>query len=70
MKRRDFLVKTGCAFAGLVATLAILKQGTVEGMQFREENTKYKIDIEIHESKGFCWFGRHKKGDKFNLNWA
>ena len=39
MKRREFLVKTGCAFAGLVATPAILKQGIAEGMTYKR---KYK----------------------------
>ena len=62
MKRREFLVKTGCAFAGLVATPAILKQGIAEGMTYKR---KYKIDIEIYERKGYCYYGHNKIGIKF-----
>ena len=62
MRRRDFLVKTGCLFAGLAATPSLLRP---EIAIAAEQKQKYKIEIEIYEVNGFCYYGRHNKGDKF-----
>ena len=34
-------------------------------VESKEKKQKYKIEIEIYEVNGFCFFGNHKKGDKF-----
>ena len=60
MKRRDFLGKTGCGFAGLIASPMMFSMGNAGG---QEEKRKYKIDIEIYEAREDTWC--HKKGDKF-----
>ena len=60
MKRREFLGKTGCAFAGLVAAPVVFNRSG-EGQETKKR--KYKIDIEIYEAREDTWC--HKKGDKF-----
>jgi len=60
MKRREFLGKTGCAFAGLVAAPVVFNRSS-EGQETKRR--KYKIDIEIYEAREDTWC--HKKGDKF-----
>ena len=62
MQRRDFLLKTGCLFAGLIAAPSLFKQEIASGATNEQ---KYKIDIEIYEVNGFCYYGRHRKGDRF-----
>ena len=59
MKRREFLGKTGCGVAGVVAAtsgLALSKEGV-------QKRRRYKIEIEIFENKKNrqC----HKVGEKF-----
>ena len=60
MKRREFMSKTGCGFAGLVASPLAFNVTNAGG---QAKSRKYKIDIEIYEAKkdSKC----HKKGDKF-----
>ena len=60
MKRREFLGKTGCACAGLVAAPILFNKESVGGQSKKRE---YKIDIEIYEARDDTWC--HKKGDKF-----
>jgi len=60
MERREFLSKTGCGIASLLATPLILTANQNEDPPKRR---KYKIEIEIFEARedSQC----HKKGDKF-----
>lgn len=60
MKRRDFIGKTGCGFAGLVAAPVMLSPSILEG---QENNRRYKIEIEIYEAREDTWC--HHKGDRF-----
>ncbi|MGD8537784.1 MAG: hypothetical protein PVI66_03605 [Candidatus Aminicenantes bacterium] len=60
MNRRDFLGKTSCGFAGLVAAPVLFGGGNTIG---QEKRRKYKIDIEIYEARDDTWC--HKKGEKF-----
>ncbi len=60
MERREFLEKTSCGVAGLVAAPFML------GLNQEEEQPKrrkYKIEIEVYEAREDSWC--HKKGDKF-----
>ena len=60
MKRREFLEKSGCGFAGIVAATAGMEVTKGEAQARR----RYKIEIEITENKNnrTC----HKVGEKFN----
>lgn len=60
MKRRDFLGKSSCGIAGLVAAPMMFERAALAGQAKRK---KYKIDIEIYEAREDTWC--HKKGDKF-----
>lgn len=60
MKRREFMSKTSCGFAGLMASPLAFNSVYVGG---QEKRRKYKIDIEIYEAREDTWC--HKKGDKF-----
>lgn len=64
MIRREFLGKSGCCFAGLVA-LPVIAESAALGEQEDEQpkRKKYKIDVEIYEAREDTWC--HKKGDKF-----
>ena len=48
MERRDFLEKSGCGFAGLVAAPILLGPDMVQG---QERRRRYKIEIEIYETR-------------------
>lgn len=60
MKRREFMSKTSCGFAGLMASPFAFNAANAGGQAKRR---KYKIDIEIYEARADTWC--HKKGDKF-----
>jgi uncharacterized repeat protein (TIGR04076 family) len=60
MKRREFLGKTGCAFAGLLSSSVLINRKSEGGQSGRQ---RYKIEIEIYEAREDTWC--HKKGDKF-----
>lgn len=60
MKRREFLGKTGCAFAGFIAASSALN---LKDAGAQSDRRRYKIDIEIYEAREDTWC--HKKGDKF-----
>ena len=60
MRRREFIGKTGCGVACMVAAPLWL-HSVQEGEQ--PKRRKYKIDIEIYEAREDTWC--HKKGDKF-----
>ena len=64
MKRRDFMGKAGCGFAGLAA--APLAFGFAEGQEQPPppRGPRYKLEIEIFEARTDSWC--HKKGDKFS----
>ena len=61
MKRRDFIEKAGCSFAGLAA-VPFLANTVQEGETQRRR--KYKIEIEIYEAREDTWC--HEKGDTFS----
>ena len=58
MERRDFIGKSGCGLAGLVAVPTIVTIG-----EEQSQKKRYKIDIEIYEAREDTWC--HKKGNKF-----
>lgn len=60
MKRREFLGKSGCGLAGLMAAPILPVPGAAAG---QAGGKKYKIDIEIFEAREDSWC--HKKGEKF-----
>ena len=60
MKRRDFIGKTGCGFAGMVSAPFWLH---AEQEEEPPKKRMYKIEIEIYEAREDTWC--HKKGDKF-----
>ncbi len=60
MKRREFLGKSGCGMAGLMAAPMMFNPGSVAGQERRK---RYKIEIEIYEAREDTWC--HKKGDTF-----
>lgn len=60
MNRRDFLGKSGCGIAGLMAAPMMFDSSAGGG---QDKKKKYKIDIEIYEAREDTWC--HKKGDKF-----
>ena len=60
MKRRDFIGKSGCGIAGLMAAPMMFDKSVLAG---QTQKKKYKIDIEIYEAREDSWC--HKKGDKF-----
>ncbi len=60
MKRREFLGKTGCGVASIMAAPVALYPSLGSG---QEKRRKYKIDLEIYEAREDTWC--HKKGDKF-----
>ena len=60
MKRRDFICKSGCSVAGLMAAPMMFDSAALAG---QEKRKKYKIDIEIYEALENTWC--HKKGEKF-----
>jgi len=60
MKRREFLGKSGCGLAGLMAAPILPVPGAAAGQAGAK---KYKIDIEIFEAREDSWC--HKKGEKF-----
>ena len=65
MERREFLNKTGCGVAGLIAGAAasdVLGAETPAPPR-PARPSRYKIDIEIFEARPDSWC--HKKGDKF-----
>ena len=66
MERREFLNKTGCGVAGLIAgTAASGALGAETPAPPRPARPpRYKIDIEIFEARPDSWC--HKKGDKFS----
>ena len=65
MERREFLNKTGCGVAGLIAgTAASGALGAETPAPPRPARpSRYKIDIEIFEARPDTWC--HKKGDTF-----
>ena len=65
MERREFLNKTGCGVAGLIAgTAASGALGAETPAPPRPARPpRYKIDIEIFEARPDTWC--HKKGDTF-----
>jgi len=60
VKRREFVCKTGCGFAGAVLSPLAFNNAFAGG---QEKRRQYKIDIEIYEAREDSWC--HKKGDKF-----
>lgn len=60
MKRRNFLTKSGCSVAGLMAAPLIVNANNENR---EEKRRKYKIEVEIYEAREDTWC--HKKGDKF-----
>ena len=63
MQRRDFLGKTGCGLAGLMAPNLAFGRPQEETPPPRRP--RYRIDVEIYEAREDSWC--HKKGDKFEL---
>ena len=63
MKRREFMEKTGCGFAGMFAAGTGL-ESLLKDSGAVQQRRRYKIEIEIYEAKdSIC---RHKEGQKFN----
>ena len=72
MKRRDFIGKSGCGMAALLAAQGL--PGSQEARQEEQpkqqqappppqKRRKYKLEVEIYEARPDTWC--HKKGDKF-----
>ena len=64
MKRREFIGKTGCGMAGILASGAGFASGQEQPPPAPPERKNYEIEIEIFEvgQKTKCY----KKGEKFN----
>ena len=60
MDRKQFMCKSGCAIAGMVAA-PVLASDFIYAQQ--QSGPKYKIEVEIYEAREDSWC--HKKGDKF-----
>jgi uncharacterized repeat protein (TIGR04076 family) len=69
MKRRQFLGKSGCGMAALLAAQGL--PASLEGGWQQQQQApppppkrkKYKLEVEIFEARPDTWC--HKKGDKF-----
>lgn len=59
MKRREFICKSGCGAAGLMAAPVVLGASS----KVAQTRKNYKIEIEVYEAREDTWC--HKKGDKF-----
>jgi len=63
MKRREFMGRTGCGFAGLAAAPLAFDFDEGQAQPAAPRGPKYKLEIEIFEARADSWC--HKKGDKF-----
>ena len=63
MKRREFIGKTGCGMAGVLATGTGLVSGQEQAPPSPPKRKRYNIEVEIFENKkkSRC----HKVGEKF-----
>ena len=63
MKRRDFMGRASCSFAGLATAPLAFDFDEGQEQPPVPRRPRYKLDIEIFEARPDSWC--HKKGDKF-----